>query len=59
METLFRNTFISKRPGVSSFADIIKITIMLIKEILMKGLMKVKRITKTLFKHNFYLYILI
>ena len=40
--TLFQNTFISRRPGVANFVDIIKITIMLVKKTY-KGSIKVKK----------------
>ena len=56
--TFFQNIFVSRRPGVAIFADIIKIVTMFIKTTL-KGSRKVRRIRNYVSKWNLYLYFLI
>ena len=54
----FRNIFNLRRPGIASFADIIRIVNMSVKKIV-KDLKKVKRIRNYVPKCNLYLYFLI
>ena len=51
----FKKTFISRKPGVSIFGEIIKILSMFIKKIL-KDSRKVRRIRNYISKWNLYLY---
>ena len=57
-QSFFQNIFISRRPGVAIFAEIIKIVSMFIKTIL-KDSIKFKRIRIYISKWNLYLYFLI
>ena len=57
-KAFFQKIFISRRPGLANFADIIKILTMLIKVIL-KDSRKVRRIINYVSKWNLYLYFLI
>ena len=54
---LFQNSLILRKPGVTIFADIIKIVTMFIKTII-KDSRKVKRIRNYVSKFNLYLYFL-
>ena len=53
----FQNTLILRRPGVTIFADIIKIVTIFIKTITQDS-KKVKRIINYVLKSNLYLYFL-
>ena len=55
--TFFQNTLILRRPGVTIFADIIKIVTIFIKTITQDS-KKVKRIINYVSKSNLYLYFL-
>ena len=55
--TFFQNTLILRRPGVTIFADIIKIVTIFIKTIIQDS-RKVKRIINYVSKSNLYLYFL-
>ena len=55
--TFFQNTLILRRPGVTIFADIIKIVTIFIKTITQDS-KKVKRIINYASKSNLYLYFL-
>ena len=55
--SLFQNSLILRKPGVTIFADIIKIATMFIKTII-KDSRKVKRIRYYVSKFNLYLYFL-
>ena len=56
--TFFQNIFVSRRPGVAIFDDIIKIVTIFIKKTL-KDSKKGSRIRNYVFKWNLYLHFLI
>ena len=55
LQLLFQNRVILREPGVANFADIFKITILLIKPIFKNSII-FKGIRNNLLKHNSYLY---